>query len=336
MYYYAQLNEKDVCWYVFESEVQQTSDIFIEIPSLDESYINKYYNRTTQQWETATFKHLSVCSTDAINVGETDECLTDALNGKFAKTAVNNPITAIADDTVTKWIELGTGIYYFNRANVLTDQPSQYGFLINFVSGANVFQLWKTQPNAGFCTRGGNANGWSGTWKALVTSADLANYMPKTGGAFTGEIDFSGGLVRVGGQQTIYATNERITFGTTNRETYLTGSTIYSRSAVQVASDIRLKTDIKNVNYQRAVDFINGLQIKEYRYKDQEDKHIGVMAQQLQLLDPEFSEYFVKQGEDGMLSVSQSELVFPLVMTVQALIGEVEQLRLMIQAQQAK
>lgn len=53
---------------------------------------------------------------------------------------------------------------------------------------------------------------------------------------------WGGNVFKIGGQQSVYITDTRMTFGTTNRETYITGSTIYSRSAIQVASDARLKT----------------------------------------------------------------------------------------------
>lgn len=142
----------------------------------------------------------------------------------------------------------------------------------------------------------------------------------KLDGAPDGTLTWSGGVFKVGGQQTVYVTDSRITFGTTNRETYLTGSTIYSRSAIQVASDARLKTDIEDADAERAIEFIRNLKIHDYRYKDSDEKRVGVIAQEL--LADEYGKKFVKEGEDGTLSVSYSELIFPLIMAVQKLMNK--------------
>ena len=79
MYYYAQLNSKDVCVGVFSLPSPNETPDCVEIQSLDESLIGKWYNRKTGEFEVATFDKLAEHSTDEINVGETDECLTDAL-----------------------------------------------------------------------------------------------------------------------------------------------------------------------------------------------------------------------------------------------------------------
>ena len=117
-----------------------------------------------------------------------------SVNGKTGAVKINqftssasNPITSTSNDTTAKWVELGAGVYYFSVSGYLTDQPSQYGILVNFIAGNNVFQIWKCQPNGGMYTRGGNANGWSGTWK-LTTDC-----LPFSGGTMTGSIGLVGG-----------------------------------------------------------------------------------------------------------------------------------------------
>lgn len=57
---------------------------------------------------------------------------------------VMNPITSISDDTVTKWVEIGNGLSYFNQATYpLHNQPARYGFVLTIVSNnTNCFQFW--------------------------------------------------------------------------------------------------------------------------------------------------------------------------------------------------
>ena len=87
-----------------------------------------------------------------------------------------------------------------------------------------------------------------------------------------------------------------------------------------VASDARLKTDIEDADAERAIEFIRNLKIHDYRYKDSDEKRVGVIAQEL--LADEYGKKFVKEGEDGTLSVSYSELIFPLIMAVQKLMNK--------------
>lgn len=71
------------------------------------------------------------------------------------------------DDNVATWQSLGTGLAYFGKAGSLVDQPSTYGFVLNLVTSNNVRQVWFTQVAGDIYTRGGNANGWSGSWVPL-------------------------------------------------------------------------------------------------------------------------------------------------------------------------
>ena len=83
----------------------------------------------------------------------------------------SNPILSTGTDTVDTWNELGNSVHYYNTAGCLIDQPNQYGILLNSTNNQkNVHQLWLSQPNGVIYHRGGNANGWSGTWKPLLDS----------------------------------------------------------------------------------------------------------------------------------------------------------------------
>ena len=93
-------------------------------------------------------------------------------------------IAGTANDTTANWAEQGNlATTYYNTTGQITDQPSQYGFLLNLTNGSNVHHIWTTQSSGNMCHRGGNANGWNGTWKTILDSANYKSYTfvaPKT------------------------------------------------------------------------------------------------------------------------------------------------------------
>ena len=107
---------------------------------------------------------------------------------------------------------------------------------------------------------------------------------------------------------------------------------IYSNTAVSVASDARLKRDIAYVNAagtDRLAGLVRGLRVALYNYKDDPldaDLRIGLIAQDIQGADPQLAKLFVQADEDGMLSIRPSDLVFPLIATVQQLSARVDEL----------
>lgn len=206
-------------------------------------------------------------------------------------------------------------------------------------------------------------------FKAKI-EALLANYFPKTGGTISGDTNVAG-VLRVQGQQAFYynAGTKSQTVGTNNAtggttvgcgadanmtlngknvmapnvqpkasNTHTLGSTtyrwkgIYSNTAVNVASDIRMKRDARYVNldgYKRLADFVNALPVCLYNYKDDPvgtDPRIGLIAQDIQDIDPQLAKLFVQADEDGMLSIRPADLIFPLIATVQQLSARVDEL----------
>lgn len=93
-YYYAFLNDRDVVELVQDWGEELNSYSAIRITTLDESLIGKVYDRNTETFRNATFKDMAEHSTDVINVGTTDECLTTRLANTYTKTQVD---AAIAD-----------------------------------------------------------------------------------------------------------------------------------------------------------------------------------------------------------------------------------------------
>lgn len=104
---------------------------------------------------------------------------------------------------------------------------------------------------------------------------------------------------------------------------------IYSTTAVNVSSDKRLKRDIIEVDPEALTKFVSGLKVVSYNYKDDpEDANprIGLVAQDVQMVNPELSKFFIEADEEGILGLRSADFVFPLIVTVQNLNRKVEEL----------
>lgn len=118
--------------------------------------------------------------------------------------------------------------------------------------------------------------------------------------------------------------------------TYTLGSTslrwkgIYSNAAVNVSSDKRRKRGIRSLFGDVFIEFIKDLQVVGYNYIDDEadaKERIGLIAQDVQAADPDLAKYFVNENEDGMLSLTPADLVFPLIMFVQNQQEQIDELK---------
>ena len=87
----------------------------------------------------------------------------------------NQPISAVANDTTANWANLGSGYAWYSAGGLLNDQPAQYGFLLNYVNGSDVFQIWNTQSNGPMFMRSGNASGWGRSWTKLIDSSSIGS-----------------------------------------------------------------------------------------------------------------------------------------------------------------
>ena len=86
-----------------------------------------------------------------------------------------NPVKSTADDTTSRWANLGSGYAWYSAGGLLNDQLAQYGFLLNYVNGSDVFQIWNTQSNGPMYTRSGNASGWGRSWTKLIDSSTIGS-----------------------------------------------------------------------------------------------------------------------------------------------------------------
>lgn len=82
-----------------------------------------------------------------------------------------NPIKTAAGDTVGAWTSLGSGYAWYSVAGQLSGQPSQYGFLVSYVRGGDVWQLWHPQSSGDLYVRSGNGSGWAHGWRKSALEA---------------------------------------------------------------------------------------------------------------------------------------------------------------------
>lgn len=105
---------------------------------------------------------------------------------------------------------------------------------------------------------------------------------------------------------------------------------IYLKSAANVSSDERLKRDIVDLDNQSLADFVSKLNVVSYNYNDDAenaDARIGLTAQNVLQANEDIAKFFVEQDDNGYYSLRPSDLVFPLIATVQKLTEEIEELK---------
>lgn len=381
-WYYAFLNDRDVVVLVEDWGEELNSDNAVRIDTLDQSIIGMVYDRTTQTFRNATFKDMAEHSTDVINVGTTNECLTDRLNNTYTKNEVNTAITqaslagkdggyytpSVSADGVLSWTPSKAGMASVAAVNVKGPKGDTGAQGVQGIQGiqgetgpqgpqgetgpqgpqgatgakgdkGDAFTYSDFTPAQLIALKGAKgdkgdtgATGPQGPQGVKGDKGDTGATGPQgakgdkgdPGDDFDGNL--TGGILRLKGAQTAYNNGSRITFGSGNLETYVTGTKLYANQSWTVASDLRLKENIQMVDAQSCVDFITSLDVKTFNYKGKETPCVGVIAQELEKVSPELAKLLVSKDEKGMLSVKVADLVFPLIVTVQALQKRVEEL----------
>lgn len=94
-----------------------------------------------------------------------------------------NPITSTANDTRANWTTLGAGLWYYNQADCLIDQPYQWGYILNFVgSGVELVQFFFRQGSDQVYMRSANGTGWMTSWHQIIPAAtDSFTFDSETG-----------------------------------------------------------------------------------------------------------------------------------------------------------
>lgn len=148
----------------------------------------------------------------------------------------NNTITGTTNDTVSNWVNQKISFHYYNASGTLIDKPASYGYLMTIGATSNVHQLWFTQPNGNMAHRGGNTNGWSGTWRTILDSTNYTSYTHDrlVSGSFGVEVITLGGTnFFAPGLDTTYYDGTVNLGGTVARwkNIYATNATIYTSDA---------------------------------------------------------------------------------------------------------
>ena len=112
------------------------------------------------------------------NVSITTTVADDSHGHNSINTKGTNTINSKANDTTSNWGAQGNSVHWYTTAGLLNDQPSQWGYILNLGSGSEVHQIWATQSSGNLAHRGGNASGWSGSWRTIIDSSNLSSYVP--------------------------------------------------------------------------------------------------------------------------------------------------------------
>ena len=106
---------------------------------------------------------------DAYTKEETDARIEEAISAMNTR-FTDNITGGSENDTVAFWKEKGSGYCWFSELNQIVGQPSQYGFVISYTNGADVFQIFRDQTNGTTYFRSGDGiNGWFQNWREVVT-----------------------------------------------------------------------------------------------------------------------------------------------------------------------
>lgn len=114
---------------------------------------------------------------EGLRLGDAITTETDAARAQSMQNMTFLGVNPDFEDTTVNWGAKGPcyAWYDVNGVSSVTDQPSQYGFLINIPYGPSgnygeVRQIWASQPNGALYHRGGNADGRT-EWKQIIDSA---------------------------------------------------------------------------------------------------------------------------------------------------------------------
>lgn len=106
--------------------------------------------------------------------GTTYEIVDEAARESAKKFIGENPTGGVANDTPVFWGAKEPGYYWISELSQLVSQPSQYGFLINYVTDTDVFQIFRDQNSAKTYFRGGDqVNAWFQSWTMVYDSTNL-------------------------------------------------------------------------------------------------------------------------------------------------------------------
>lgn len=226
---------------------------------------------------------------DGFDIGATTYVNDVEVTGNSLRLAGTNTTASVDEDTVTTWRNHDISVHYYGQTDRLIDQPSTYGYLINLARARdndNIRQIWLGQPGGAILHRGGNANGWDGTWRLVLDTSNYLNYcVAKTGGTFTGYVNMSNSVNTVAeyrlhhGWLGFYPSNADA-HAMTNRDGFMgfqgtddftinnqAGGSNFINKAWVTSSDRRLKDEIADISAE-LVDIWKELLPKTFKWNE--------------------------------------------------------------------
>lgn len=103
----------------------------------------------------------------------------------------NEPINSVANDLPSKWMALGSGYARYKTLNMLNNQPSQYGILVNYVNFQTmVAQLWFTNGGGALYVRSGSTSNdtWPNSWHKIYDNINPPPALKVTTGGSEGQL----------------------------------------------------------------------------------------------------------------------------------------------------
>lgn len=142
------------------------TDRYFNIGVLSERYGDADAATTDEQKRLKLIRNYGPADTVTVATQITQTLTSKAMTTTF-RFLGDNIISSTEDDTVPNWKALGNGWSGYSVADALNEQPNQYGILLSWESGNDLFQFWCNRVNGTLCFRCGtthNNTGWRTTF----------------------------------------------------------------------------------------------------------------------------------------------------------------------------
>lgn len=324
MYYYAVVDVNYIVTEIYESDVEMDESNFLPIDTYDMDLVGMWYDIETQTYSHVGNKYLiplkivdgagSGLDADKLDGMDASEFATvDHTHTGYASSQHTHDGFATEDHTHTGYAEAGhthTGYANANHTHTgyasSTHTHSDYlplagGYVYGPLDIANILKLAGCQ----FGYTDGVTNMQVGTGNMdLLLNAKNDIFMQ----------------TRANTRSMVPNANNTYQMGNTSYRY----KGIYLVNSPNVSSDRRLKENIVEDDTEKALGFIDKLNVVTFNFKDEPDnERIGLIAQEVEEAG---GERFIEVGEDGMYGLRSADLVYPLIEAVQALYSRVLEL----------
>lgn len=333
-------NSDDVMGFDSLSEFPQRGETVADDPLNDAIYIDRETNRT-YRWDTDSRSYVEINERVTVVNSLTSTSTTNALSAAQGKALNDNKVDKVSgkglstnDYTTTeknKLAGIATGADKTTIVNNLTSTSTTSALSANMGKVLNE-KFVELSPVDATAVQTINS---PVTINGVLRSAQGQIYYATSSGATLSTNNLS---LTIAAKDTcaINATTTQLyNIAARGSNAYDIGTSsvrfknIYLVNSPNVSSDGRAKKDIYDANSEELVDFINKINICNFKYNDDktEKERIGVIAQQLIEANPNVADYFVDHDpEADFYSVKPADLVYPLISYVQYLEKRIEKL----------